>query len=333
MNYTPISPEIIKQSYERIKSYINQTPLLQSSHLNEWLGHDVIFKVEGFQKIGAFKIRGALNFLLDLKEQGKLPKEVVTFSSGNHAQAVALASSLFAIKATVFMTKHASKIKKQATEGYGAKVIITENRHEAEEKTAQMAQQGACFIHPFDNDMVLAGQGTVCYEALKEGIKPSAIFATCGGGGLLSGTYLAKELLAPEALVFAGEPANANDAARSYNSGKIVKFDDSPKTIADGATSLCVSERTFHYLKQTDGFYEVTEDEIIYWTQWLMHLLKTTVEPTSAVAMGAAFKWLEKQKEKQKILVILSGGNISPETYRDVWDCDYISKLPAFKST
>ncbi|MDB2414372.1 serine/threonine dehydratase [Rickettsiales bacterium] len=323
-----LSPEAVELAYKRIRPFINETPLLKSTHLNEWLGHDIIFKVEGFQKIGAFKIRGALNTLLTLKEQEKLPQEVVTFSSGNHAQAVALACSLFKIKSTIFMTKHASKIKKQATEGYGANVILTENRPDAESRTCEMQKRGAYFIHPFDNDMVIEGQGTSCYEALKKGVKPDAIFATCGGGGLLSGTYLAKELLSKESLIFAGEPANADDALRSYNSGKIFAYKDSPQTIADGAMSLCVSERTFSYLKKIDGFYSVTEEEIIYWTQWLMHLLKTTIEPTSAVAMGAAFKWLKAQKNKQKILIILSGGNISPDTYKKVWQNDFLDQLP-----
>lgn len=319
MNYQILAPQAIREAHNRIHHYIHRTPLLSSSHLNEWLGHDVTFKVEAFQKIGAFKIRGALNTLLSLKEQGKLPREIVTFSSGNHAQAVALVGSLFGVKTTVFMTQHASKIKKQATQGYGASVIVTENRREAEERTKEMAEKGACFIHPFDNDMVIAGQGTVCYEALSDGVKPDAIFAPCGGGGLLSGTYLAKELLYPQAKLFAGEPANANDATRSYHSGVINRYEDSPKTIADGATSLSVSERTFHYLKKLDGFFEADEEDIIHWTRWLMHLLKTTVEPTSAVAMSAAHQWMRKQSKRQSILILLSGGNIDPSTYETLW--------------
>ena len=322
-----LEPEIIKYAYQRIKPYIHNTPLLQSSHLNDWLGHEIIFKLEPFQKIGAFKIRGALNTVLSLKEQGDLPAELVTFSSGNHAQAVALAGKMFGIKTTVFMTKTSSKTKRQATEDYGAKVIITEDRKEAEARAMEMKNR-AYFIHPFDNDMVIAGQGTACYEALQTGINPAAIFATCGGGGLLSGTFLAKQLISPKSLVFAGEPAEADDATRSYNSGKIISYENSPKTIADGAVSLSVSIRTFNYLKQLNGFYTVSEEEIIYWTQWLTHLLKVSIEPTAAVAMGAAFKWLQAQKSKQKILVILSGGNISPETYRTIWEKDCLDKVP-----
>ena len=328
MSFTPLKPEDVSAAYERIKSHIHRTPLLSSSHLDNWLGHEIIFKTEGFQKIGAFKIRGALNALLKLKEQGNLPEHVVTFSSGNHAQAIALASKMLGVKATIFMTKQASKLKKQATQSYGAEVIITETRPEAEEKTAQMAKDGAYFIHPFDNDMVIVGQGTSCFEALSDEVEPTAIFAPCGGGGLLSGTYLAKELLAPNTPIFAGEPLNANDATRSYASGEIVSYEDSPKTIADGATSLCVTRRTFHYLKKLDGFFEVSEDEIIYWTQWITHLLKTPIEPTCAVAMGAAHQWLSAQDKKQRILVILSGGNIAPETQKQIWEKGCLDVLP-----
>ncbi|MDA0967326.1 MAG: serine/threonine dehydratase [Proteobacteria bacterium] len=326
-----MNPKVISDAYNRIKSYIHQTPILQSGHLNDWLGHEISFKVEGLQKIGAFKIRGALNTILSLKEENNLPKEIVTFSSGNHAQAVALAGSLFGIKVTVFMTEAASKIKKQATEGYGANVIITKTRAEAEHRTLEVKENGAYFIHPFDDDRIIAGQGTACFEALSSGLEPDAIFATCGGGGWLSGSYLAKELLKPDAKVFAGEPANANDATRSYNSGKIFKYEDSPKTLADGATSLCVSERTFQYLQKLDGFFEATEQEIIYWTQWLTHLLKVSVEPTSAVAMAATYKWLENQDKKQKVLILLSGGNVSPESQRIVWQENCLCNVPKIK--
>lgn len=323
-----MNPNVISDAYNRIKPYIHHTPLLQSSHLNDWLGHDITFKVEGLQKIGAFKIRGALNAILSLKEEGNLPKEIVTFSSGNHAQAVALAGRLFDIKVTVFMTEAASKIKKQATIGYGATVITTKTRAEAEQRTFEAKEKGAYFIHPFDDDRIIAGQGTSCFEALSSGLKPDAIFATCGGGGWLSGSYLAKELLKPDTKIFAGEPANANDATRSYNSGKIVKYDDSPKTIADGATSLCVSNRTFQYLQKLDGFYEATEEEIIYWTQWLTHLLKISVEPTSAVAMAATYKWLKTQTKKQNVLVLLSGGNVSPDTQKIIWQESCLEDVP-----
>jgi threonine dehydratase len=296
--------------------------------LNKMLGHDIIFKAEAYQTTGAYKIRGALNTLLHLKEQGKLPRDIVAFSSGNHAQAVSWAAAKMGVKAKVFMPSFTSKIKQQATIFYGAELVLTNTRKEAEAFTREAERGGAYLIPPFDHDMEIAGQGTACFEALQDGTKPDAIFAPCGGGGLLSGTLLATRLLNPDSKIYGGEPAKANDATLSYRSGKIFRFDDSPQTIADGARTLAVSERTFHYLKQLNGFYEVAEDDIIYWTQWLTHLLKIPVEPTSAVAMGAAFEWLKTQKTKQRVLIILSGGNIAPEVHRAIWANDYLERVP-----
>lgn len=320
-DYQPLKPQAIADAHARIQQHIHRTPLLTSQTLNEKLGgHEITFKVEGFQKIGAFKSRGALNTLLSLKEQDKLPQKVVAFSSGNHAQAVAWSSKLLGVDATICIPENSSAVKIQATRSYGANVILTSNRQEAEDKVSELQQKGAYLIHPYDNDMVIAGQGTSCYEALQDGVKPDAIFATCGGGGWLSGSFLAKQLLYPRAKIYAGEPLLGNDAATSYRTGKIHKIDSAQDTLADGARTLYVSERTFHYLQQIDGFFEITEEEIVYWTQWLMHLLKTTVEPTSAVAMAAAANWLKEQSQPQKVLVLLSGGNIAPETYAKVWE-------------
>ncbi len=325
-----INPSEIEIAHKRIAPYIHRTPILSSSILNELLGHEILFKAECLQKIGAFKIRGALNTLLSLKEQNALPKKVVAFSSGNHAQAVAIAGRMLNVKTTIILPSFTSPVKQQATKYYGADVINTSTRKEAEEKTAEIADNGSLFIHPFDNDGVIAGQGTSCYEALQDGANPDAIFATCGGGGWLSGTLLAKELLAPNVKVYGVEPLQANDAAQSYAAKKIIKFTDSPPTIADGARAPAVSERTFYYLQKLDGFFEIPEKDIIYWTQWLMHLLKITVEPTSAVSMAGAFEWLKTQKTKQRVLVMLSGGNIAPETYQKIWEKSYLENLPSF---
>ncbi len=328
-NYTPMEPTCVLEAYNRISPFINHTPLMRSSMLNEWLGHEITFKVECFQKAGAFKTRGALNTLLWLKENGELPEKIVGFSSGNHAQAMAWSARKLGIKATIFLPSFTSKIKQQATKSYGAEVVLTETRQLAEAGAKEMVErEGAYYLPPYDHDMVIAGQGTSCFEALRENTNPDAVFATCGGGGWLSGTYLATQLLSPKTLVFGGEPLNANDAARSKRDGKIFAFDRSPDTIADGGRALAVSERTFHYIKKVNDIIEVPEAEIIYWTQWLNHLLKATVEPTSAVAMAAAAKWLKTQTEKQKVLVLLSGGNIDPETHRKIWADNYLETLP-----
>jgi len=160
------------------------------------------------------------------------------------------------------------------------------------------------------------------------GVLVQGCVATCGGGGWLSGTYLATQLLAPGTPVYGVEPLQANDAAQSYRYGDIIRFSDSPDTIADGARTLSVSPRTFHYLQRLAGFYEIEEQEIFYWTQWITHLLKTPVEPTSAVAMAGAVAWAEQQPERCQVLVMLSGGNIAPQTHLTIWARDLLSVTP-----
>jgi threonine dehydratase len=336
MTYTPLSPYAVQQAQTRIVPYIHRTPVLSSSLLNTWLSealpenqkHQIFFKVEGLQKIGAFKVRGALNALLSLQEQGSLPAHVVAFSSGNHAQAVAYAAKTLGVKATILIPKGSSAVKIQATKAYGAEVIVAETRNDAEARVADFEAKGAVFIHPYDNDAIIAGQGTSCLEALQDGVLPNAIFASCGGGGWLSGTFLASRLLCPTAKVFAAEPLRGNDATQSYRTGRVVKLPAAPDTLADGARTLAISERTFHYLKQLDDFFEIEEQEMAYWTQWLIHLLKVAVEPTSAMSMAAAQRWLQKQNAPQKVLIMLSGGNIDARTYTKVFARDYLGDLP-----
>ncbi len=326
-NLTFMQPDIINTAYNRIKPFINRTPLLQSSMLNNLLHSNIYFKFEGMQKVGAFKSRGALNTLLHLKEQKKLPKEVVAFSSGNHAQAVAWAAQQLGIKATIILPSIASPIKIAATKHYGAEVIIKEDRQEAEDLAHDLAKN--CFLlPPYDHDDVIAGQGTAALEAWTKEGDFDAVFAPCGGGGLISGTYLATRLFCPKAQIYACEPLMANDAAESYKTGVIKRFEKSPMTLADGTRTLGVSERTFQYIKKLNGFYEISEDEIIYWTQWLTHLLKVNVEPTCALGMAGAYKYILEGNAHKKILVIISGGNLDPSTYLKIWATSYLDVLP-----
>jgi threonine dehydratase len=183
-------------------------------------------------------------------------------------------------------------------------------------------------LHPYDLDEVVAGQGTACLEALQDGAAPTAIFAPCGGGGLLSGSVLAAQAVAPGASVFGVEPVSANDAARSYRSGEIFRFETSPRTLADGVQTLSLSERTFHFVRQSDGILEVDEPEIVYWTQWLTHLLKVTVEPTAVLGMAGAVRWLSGRDPGETVLVILSGGNLSAATRERVWSRDVLGTPP-----
>lgn len=317
----------VAAAYNRIKPYVNHTPLLQSEMLNHLLDSNLYFKFEGMQKVGAFKARGALNTLLHLKEQGNLPKEVVAYSSGNHAQAVAWAAKQLKIKATIIVPSMASKIKIAATKAYGAEVIITHERQEAED-LAHTKAKTAFLLPPYDHDDVIAGQGTATLEAWMDKGNFDAVFAPCGGGGLISGTYLATRLFSSKAAVYACEPTIANDAAESYRTGVIRRFDKTPMTIADGTRTLGVSERTFQYIKNLNGFYEISEEEIIYWTQWLKHLLKINLEPTGALGMAGAYKYITNGNIKKKILIIVSGGNIDSDTYLKIWEQSYLEKSP-----
>ena len=322
-----ITIEDIKAAARRIQPHLHRTPIFESHMLNDWLGHRVLFKCEMFQKIGAYKARGALNMLLQLQEEGASLKQIAAFSSGNHAQAVAWACSKLRLKPTIFVPANSSAIKRSAAESYGAEVIIASTRAEAERRAALAEEAGAILIPPYDHDYIIAGQATVAMEALEDiSGKVDAIFTPVGGGGLLSGsTIIAKH---NHIRAYAGEPIQANDAAQSIKDGKIFRFEQAPDTIADGARTLGVSERTFHYIRQCDGIFEITEQEIVYWTQWIMHLLKVTCEPSSALSMCAAFRWLETKETPQTALVILSGGNISDESYRQIWQKNYLETIP-----
>jgi len=320
--------EDVRAAQRRLRDWLPRTPLLRSDTLDAHLGHRVVFKAECFQKVGAFKSRGALNALLRLRERGALPRRVVAFSSGNHAQAVAWACARMDIPATVLMPRGVSDVKRRATEAYGAEVIVAPNRPEAERRAAELAEAGALLLPPYDHDDVICGQGTACLEALRDGTAPDAVFVPCGGGGLLSGTWLAASGVTPTAEIWGVEPETANDAARSYRTGTIVRFDRAPKTVADGVRTLGLSERTFAYVRKTAGILEASEDEILAWTQWLTHLLKATVEPTAALAMAGAARWLRGRDDERTVLVILSGGNLSKATRARVWRRDLLDAIP-----
>ncbi len=329
-----LSPNDVLIAYERINKYLNKTPIYTSTTLNNFLGgHKLYFKMECFQKIGAFKSRGAFNKLIHLIENNQKPKHVVAVSSGNHAQGIALACKTFDIKATIYMNKSVSPLKIRATKSYGAEVILVNSNQEADQKASEAENKGAFFIHPFDDNQIIAGQGTATYEALDQlkNINIDAIFAPCGGGGLLSGSYLASKLFHDNIAIIGGEPENCNDAVISLKNDKLHVFEDLPPTIADAIRTLSISEKTFSYLKNINEIIETSEDEIIYWTQWLQHLLKATAEPCSGVAMSAAYKWLERQKIKKNIIIIISGGNISNDTYREIWHKDFLDKEPFIK--
>lgn len=321
----------VEMAYKRISPYLHETPIIKSEVLNDMLQANIYFKADCLQKTGAFKVRGVLNHLLTLKEKGNLPDKVVGYSTGNHGIGLAFAAKEIGIKARIYLPKDTAPVKQRAAEFYGAEVIYTDTREEAEERTKQDSKKDFYYMHPSDSDYTIAGAGTICYEALKQidDKNLDAIFASCGGGGLLSGSYLAKELLAPDALLIGSEPEAANDAYKSIQEGKIFRFDQAPDTYADGLKTLGVSERAFSHLQKLDDFCLVSEEKILYWTAWLIHLLKVAVEPSCALSMETILNWRRAcNKERPNILMLISGGNIDPILYRELWKRDYLQEVP-----
>jgi len=297
----------------RIKNYIKNTPLLSDEKLNEELGAKVFFKMENQQVTNSFKARGAFNAVLAYKEKhGKFPEKIVVQSSGNHAQAIAYVCKKFGIKALIYMISKASPVKIQAARDLGAEVVLLEKRSDVNAKAEEKQKEGYFFIHPSADADVICGQGTSALEALQEIGEVAAIFAPCGGGGLASGCFLAAQGLSPKAKSFACEPANANDVAISFRSGKIYAFEDTPNTIADGTRTLATSEICFSFLKRFEGISEISEEEIIFWQKKLSEILQQKIEPTSALAIAGLNQYVKNNPsaKNQKFLVIISGGNI-----------------------
>ncbi len=315
----------IEKAQERLAPFLHKTPLITSQRLNSIFGHNFVFKAEGLQKTGAFKIRGALNHLLSLKERGELPPHVVTYSTGNHGIAVAYCAKLLNINARIYLPSNTCRVKQEQAISFGGQIIITQSRIEAENRAHYDGLNGLYYLHPSDSMSTIEGHATLCFEALTQSEdKIDAIFASCGGGGLLSGCYLAKERFDSSIKVIGVEPEIAGDAYRSRNTGEIYQFTHSPNTIADGLRTLRLSKRTFEYIKKLDDFVLVSEDEIKYWTIWLMHLLKILCEPSCATSMAGAYKWIKAQDARKNILIIISGGNIDLNILSELLEGDYL---------
>ncbi|HAN19929.1 MAG: serine dehydratase [Bacteroidetes bacterium GWC2_33_15] len=307
----PVYPtlENIKEAHTRIKSYINRTPVLTSSALNEMFGIDFYFKCENFQKIGAFKYRGATN-AVRLLSDSEAEKGVATHSSGNHAAALSLAAQKRGIPAYIVMPKNAPEIKKIAVEGYGAKITFCEPTLEAREETLEKVQKetGAAFIHPYNNFNVICGQGTAALELLEDYPFLDIVIAPVGGGGLLSGTAVTTKSVNPGIKVFAAEPLNADDAYRSFKQGTIAPA-VKPNTIADGLlTSL--GSITFPIIQQhVDDIITAKEETIVRAMRLIWERMKIIIEPSSAVPLASVIENISLFKGK-KVGIILSGGNV-----------------------
>lgn len=293
----------------RISPFINPTPILTSTFMNDLTGCDVYFKCENFQKVGAFKYRGATNAILQLSPE-ELSHGVATHSSGNHAQALALAARVQGVPAYIVMPRTAPAVKVAAVKGYGAEITFCEPTLEARETTLAevVARTGATEIHPFDNHEVICGQSTAAQELLEDVPNLEILMTPVGGGGLLSGTALTAHFLGNNISVVAGEPKGADDAYRSLQAGHLIPSVN-PKTIADGLlTSL--SERTFAIIQEyVDEIITVSEDEIISTMKLVWERMKIIIEPSSAVPLAALIQQKLRFSDK-RVGIIISGGNV-----------------------
>lgn len=299
----------IREAAERIKPYAHRTPVLTNESLNQRVGAQVYLKCENFQKVGAFKFRGACNAVFSLSDK-EAARGVSTHSSGNHAQALALAAKLRGIPAYIVMPSNAPQVKKDAVAGYGGQITFCVPTLEARESTlAKIAgETGSTIIHPYDNERVIAGQGTAALEFLEKVPDLDVIIAPVGGGGLLSGTSIAATELKKGIRVIAGEPEMADDAYRSMKEGKIIPSAN-PETIADGLlTSL--GKLTFPIIQQrVEQIVTVSEAGIIESMKFIWERAKIVIEPSAAVAV--AVLWEKKiDLSGLKVGIILSGGNV-----------------------
>lgn len=301
--------EEIRATHTAIQDFIHRTPVLTSTAINAIAEAEIFFKCENFQKIGAFKMRGGASAALRLTEAEKA-KGVATHSSGNHAQAVARSAQVLGIPAYIVMPSNAPKIKQKATAGYGAEIILCEPTLASREATLEqvVAEKGATFIHPYNDYNVVAGQATAALELLEDTEALDIIMAPVGGGGLMSGTALTMTYLSPNTRIIGAEPAEVDDAHRSFHSGVLQK-NETTNTVADGLrTSL--GEKTLEIIRNyVEDIYLVEEEEIIAAMRLTWERMKIIIEPSCAVPLAAVLKYKEVFKG-QKIGIIITGGNV-----------------------
>ena len=304
-----ISKKYIEEAHERIREFIHRTPVMTSDLLNEAAGCRLFFKCENFQKIGAFKIRGAMNAALQIPHD-KLMNGLATHSSGNHAQAISLAAKLLGIKAYIVMPDNSPEVKINAVKGYGAEITFCKPNLRAREDMMKIVldRTGAEFIHPYNDERIIAGQATCAKELIEDTDTLDFITAPVGGGGLLSGTSLSAKYFGNGINVYAGEPEGAADAVLSFKSGKV---ENAPyiNTIADGLLTT-LGDVTLKIVRENVcDILTVNDDEIISAMRLIYERLKIVVEPSAAVPFAAVLKNKELFKCKNAG-IILSGGNV-----------------------
>ncbi|HEX7864427.1 MAG TPA: threo-3-hydroxy-L-aspartate ammonia-lyase [Variovorax sp.] len=294
----------------RLQGHAHRTPVLRSTTANERWGAEFFFKCENFQRMGAFKFRGAFNALSKF-DATQRKGGVIAFSSGNHAQAIALSARLLAMPAVIVMPKDAPAAKVAATKGYGAEVVMydrfTEDREALTKRLAQ--ERGMTMIPPYDHPDVLTGQGTAVKELIEETGPLDHLFVCLGGGGLLSGSALSARALAPDCKVYGVEPEAGNDGQQSFRAGKIVHI-ETPKTIADGAQTQHLGEYTFGIIRRdVDDIFTVTDEQLVDAMRFFAERMKMVVEPTGCLAFAGAIA-AGKAIAGKRVGIVISGGNV-----------------------
>lgn len=304
-----VSYDDIAAAHERIEGAAKRTPVLTSATVDALAGASVFFKCENFQRMGAFKFRGAYNALSRL-DPAERKRGVLAFSSGNHAQAVALAGKILGIRTLIVMPENAPRVKLEATRGYGAEVVTYGPSEDRETFAARVAQErGMVTIPPFNHPHVIAGQGTAAKELLEETGPLDLLLVPCGGAGLLSGCAIAARHLAPSCHVVGVEPAAGDDATRSFREKKLVKI-AVPDTIADGARTTSLGSLTFPLvLRYVNEMVTVTDSELLPAMFFLWERMKIVVEPTGALGFAAVFH-KKLTVEKRRVGIVISGGNV-----------------------
>lgn len=308
----------IEHAYRVLQPVVHKTPLLSSQTLNFHCGNEVFLKAENFQRVGAFKIRGAYNKISSLSGEER-SRGVVTHSSGNHAQGVALAAKLFGINAAIVMPKSTPAIKVAATKGYGAEVIFCENSSDDRERVAREIENERRYtlVPPFDDDQIIAGAGTVTVEIAQELKELDYLFVPVGGGGIISGNAIAAKHFFPRCKVIGVETEAANDCYQTFRKREIVRIPP-PNTIADGMRTQAIGKRNFEILlKYVDDVITVTDEQVIAMMKFLFERMKIVAEPTGAVAPSAVFH-NKLSLSGKKICAIISGGNVDPALLRTI---------------
>jgi threo-3-hydroxy-L-aspartate ammonia-lyase len=304
----------VQEAALRLQGVAHRTPILTSSYVNTTMGAEVFFKCENFQRMGAFKFRGGYNALACLGE-GQRQRGVVAFSSGNHAQAVALAAKLLNMPAVIVMPSDAPALKIEATRGYGAEVVLYERYLEDREaiSLAISSERGLTMVPPYDHVDVIAGQGTAALELIQETGSLDAFFTCLGGGGLLAGSCLALRALAPGCRIYGVEPEAGNDVQQSFKTGVAVKI-EVPKTIADGAQTQMVGKLTFPIItRDASDILTASDAQLVEAMRFFAERMKMIVEPTGALGFAAAWRAAEQGQlslKGKKIGVLISGGNV-----------------------